>query len=163
MIEAAVFDLDGTLVDLPIDYEKLFKTFQAIMHMENVRPLVDTISKVDEETRQRVFEAWDEAELACSAKISINKEGMEIYKKFAHKPKALVTMQGKKIAEIIVEYFGLSFVATFTREDSLDRTKQLEKAAEALKTSFQNILFVGDSENDKSVAQKLGCEFFKIK
>ena len=163
MIEAVIFDLDGTLVQLPIDYEKLFIEFKKIMHADNVHPLVDAVSRLDKDTREQVFKVWDKAELAASAKMTVNGEGMKIYRNFSQKPKALVTMQGRTIVKNILTQLKLSFNIIVTREDSLNRTEQLKNGAEKLKTQFQNILFVGNTENDSLAAEKIGCQFLRIR
>jgi HAD superfamily hydrolase (TIGR01549 family) len=163
LIEAVIFDLDGTLIHLPIDYEKLFQEFRKIMHAENVQPITEVVSKLDKNTQQQVFREWDKTELAAAANITINKQGMEIYKRFSKKPKALVTMQGKAVVENILARLKLSFDITVTREDSLNRAQQLENAAEKLKIQWVNILFVGNTENDKQAAKKVGCQFLRVK
>jgi HAD superfamily hydrolase (TIGR01549 family) len=163
LIEAVIFDLDGTLIHLPIDYEKLFQEFKSIMHTGNVQPLTETISKLDKNTRQQVFRVWDKTELAAAANITINEQGIEIYKSFSQKPKALVTLQGKAVVKNIFAQLGLSFNVTVTREDSLNRAEQLEGAAEKLKTRFDSVLFVGNTENDSLAAAKVGCQFLRIK
>ena len=163
MIEAVIFDLDGTLIHLPIDYEKLFQEFKKITQVDNVHPLVDAISRLDKNTQQQVFRVWGKAELAAATNITINKEGMKIYKSFSQKPKALVTMQGEAVVKNILAQLKLSFNITVTREDSLNRKEQLEKAAEKLKAKFESILFVGNTENDSWTAEKVGCQFLKIK
>ncbi len=38
MIEAAIFDLDGTLVDIPIDYHMMLVEFKRILGVDEVRP-----------------------------------------------------------------------------------------------------------------------------
>ena len=162
MIEAVVFDLDGTLVRLPIDYDGLFAEFSKIMCVSNVRPLVDTVSRVDGKTRALVFAAWEKAELAVEKEISNNEEGMKIYRAHADKRKALVTLQGKTIVELIMRQFGLSFDVVVTREDALFRVDQLAKAAEKLKVNMQHVLFVGNTDGDAAAAEKLGCHFLRI-
>ena len=162
MIEAVIFDLDGTLVQLPIDYKTLFEEFSRIMHASNVRPIVDTISRADEKTRKLVYAAWDKAELAVEKQVSANEAGMEIYKAHADKRKALVTLQGKAIVEAILKRFGLSFDVVVTREDALFRVDQLKKAAEALNVNHSDVLFVGDTDGDANAAKKLGCQFQRI-
>jgi phosphoglycolate phosphatase-like HAD superfamily hydrolase len=163
LIKAVILDLDGTLIHLPIDYEELFLEFKKIMQVDNVHPLVDAISRLDKNTRGKVFRVWDKAEFAASVKMTVNEEGMKIYEKFAQKPKALVTIQGKTIVKIILGQLGLSFDVIVTREDSLNRTEQLKNAAEKLKTQFQSILFVGNIKNDSLAAEKVGCQFLRIK
>jgi HAD superfamily hydrolase (TIGR01549 family) len=163
LIEAVIFDLDGTLIHLPIDYEKLFQEFKKIMHTGNIQPVTEVISKLDKNTQQKVFRVWKKAEITAAANITINKQGIEIYKRFSQKPKALVTMQGKTVVKNILAQLELSFNFAVTREDSLNRTEQLENAAEKLKTRLGNILFVGNTENDSQAAQAVGCQFLRIK
>ena len=96
MIEVLVFDLDGTLVRFPIDYETLFEEFRRIMGVREVHPVVEVVSRTDGKTRELVFNAWDRAELAVASNTVVNEEGMKTYIEFFEKPKALVTLQGKK-------------------------------------------------------------------
>ena len=162
MIKAVVFDLDGTLANVPIDYEKLFEEFRKIMNKDNVRPLTDIVSKVDDPTRKQVFKAWDAAELAASKEVTFHQEGIEVYRKFVDKPQALVTMQGKKFAESVLKKAGFAFKCIITREDTLNRVEQLKKAAKCLDVQNNDILFVGNTSNDSIAAEKLGCQFLKI-
>lgn len=163
MIDAVVFDLDGTLVDLPINYEALKEKLKAIMHLENVRPLVETVSKADAATRRKIFLSWDKAELAVSTKITVNAMGMKLYREHVGKRKALVTLQGKKVVQVIVERFGLAFDVVLTREDSLFRAEQLRTAVEKLGVQMGNVLFVGNAEGDAAAAEKVGCQFQRVK
>jgi HAD superfamily hydrolase (TIGR01549 family) len=163
LIEAVIFDLDGTLVDLPVDYAKLFEEIKRITRKENVHPLLETVSKLDAKTRTEVFKVWNKAELEASAKMAINEEGIAVYRKFQQKPKALVTMQGSALTKIALKHFQLTFNVTVTREDSLSRVEQLEKASQKLKTPAQNLLFVGNTEDDSLAAERAKCQFLKVK
>ncbi len=160
---ATVFDLDGTLACLPIDWEQLFEELKSIMHIDVVRPLVDVVSKADKKTRKEVFEAWDIAELAIFDRVTTCGEGMKLYDESKDRPKALVTLQGRKIVDIIMNRFGLSFDAIITREDDLSRIQQLRIASEKLKVPLEQILFIGNAETDEMAAKKVGCQFLRLK
>lgn len=162
MIKAVIFDLDGTLIHLPVDYERLFREFSRIMETVDVRPLAKTISKLDEKTKKKVFEVWDNAELAALADATVNDEGIALYKKFSEKPRALVTMQGKALVQNVLERLGLSFNFVVTREYCLNRVEQLKIAAEKLGAQFQNILFIGNIDDDFLAAEKVGCQFLRV-
>lgn len=162
MIEAVIFDLDGTLINLPIDYEKLFDRFKKIMKINDINPVTRTISRLDEKTRNRVFEAWEDAELAVFKDMTLNNEGMSLYRKFARKPRALVTMQGKVLVQRTLEHLDLSFDYKVTREDSLDRVQQIKITAEKLKTDLQSVLFIGNTEGDLLAAQEAKCRFLRV-
>ncbi len=161
--KAVAFDLDGTLACLPINWEELFEEFKNIMKVEVVRPLVDTISKLDEKTRQKVFTVWDRAELAVFQNATTCKEGDALYHMFVSKPKALITMQGRAVVRRVIEKFELSFNAIVTREDSLSRIEQLRMAAEKLNVQVQDLLFVGNADSDEVAAQRIGCQFHRVK
>lgn len=163
MITAAIFDLDGTLVSLPINWEALFDKLKHIMHVDSVRPLAVAVSQVDRQTQLEVFSAWDAAELAVVENVTVCKEGMDIYRENAQKPKALVTLQGEKVVAKILNQFELNFDVVITREYSLNREEQLCKAIEVLKPPVEEVLFIGNADSDVVAAKKLGCQFQRVK
>jgi HAD superfamily hydrolase (TIGR01549 family) len=162
LIEAVIFDLDGTLIHLPIDYEKLFQEIGKITKMSNVRPLTKVVAELDEETKKKVFDVWNKIEVEALADMKANDEGISYYKKFLEKRKALVTMQGKPLVQIVLKRLGLSFNFIITREDSLNRVKQLKIAAEKLGIQMQNILFIGNTNEDMLAAKTVECQFMRV-
>jgi HAD superfamily hydrolase (TIGR01549 family) len=162
LIEAVIFDLDGTLIYLPIDYKRLFQRFSEIMKTSDIHPLTEKILELDKETRERIFEVWSNAELEAMTDITVNKDGMALYRKFLEKPKALVTMQGEMLVKNVLKRLDLSFNFVITRERCLDRVQQLKMAARKLRVSFSNLLFIGNTENDFLSAKKVGCQFLRV-
>ncbi len=159
-----IFDLDGTLVDLPINYWAMFADFKQIMGMEEVRPILETVAKItDFQTRKRVFDTWERYEVAVIAKTIIHEEGMRIYKAHEDRPKALVTMQSKKATKLLLDKFKMQFNAVVTREDSFNRSEQLKMAAQKLNVPLRDILFVGNMDNDAEAAKAAGCQFKRVK
>lgn len=163
MITAVIFDLDGTLIYLPIDYERLFQEFSKIMKTEDVQPLTEKISRLDKKTRKRIFDAWSRFEREASRNFTVSKEGVALYQRFSNIPKALVTMQGKMLVNNVIKRLGMPFDFVITREDNLDRTKQLQKAAQMLEAQPQNILFVGNTDEDHVASKRFGCQFLRVK
>lgn len=162
MIEVAIFDLDGTLIDLPMDYERLFEKIRRTMKVRNVCPLLKTVAKANEQQKKEIFTEWDKIELEALPKMTLKDKGMAIYKQYSEKPKVLVTMQGRKLVKAVLERFPLSFKTTITREDGLDRAKHLIIALHNLESKPHNVLFVGNEDHDQTAAEKVGCQFLKV-
>ena len=163
MIEAAIFDLDGTLVNLPINYEALYEKFKKIIGTKNIEPVTRTVAALNPAIRDRVFEAWTAAELAALPNATVVEEGMRLYQQYYDSPKALVTMQGKKTVRQFLDTSKLSFQAIVTREDSLDRTTQIKLAVKKLGARPENVIVIGDRETDRSAAENVGCKFKNVK
>jgi HAD superfamily hydrolase (TIGR01549 family) len=162
-IKAIIFDLDGTLVSLPIDYPALYAEFRKILGIQNIEPLTKTVAALNDALKRKVFETWTRAELAILPKMTVVKEGIELYGQYSKIPKALVTMQGRKTVERILCTLDLSFQVVMTREDSLDRTAQITLALEKLRLKPENVVVIGDRETDKTAAKKIGCKFRMVK
>ena len=162
MTRVVVFDLDGTLVNLPIDYEKLFQEVREIARISDVNPITKTISKLDEKTKGEIFKVWDRIEAIAWQQGTVKKAGISLYHKFLKEPKALVTMQGKTLTRNIIDSLKLSFDVIVTREDSLDRAEQLRIAARALNVSPKDILFIGNTEGDSVAAKNVESQFLRV-
>lgn len=162
MTKAVIFDLDGTLVNLPIDYDVLFQEFRKIVKTSKIRPLTTTISRLDKKTRKKAFKVWERRELEAFENITTNKEGIEHYKGSLKKPKALVTMQGRVLAQKVIEQLNLSFDTIVTRENSLSRAEQLEIAAKELGVLTNEVLFIGNTDEDANAARKISCHFLRV-
>jgi HAD superfamily hydrolase (TIGR01549 family) len=162
LTKAVIFDLDGTLINLPIDYDRLFQELGKIMKTKEVRPITTTVARLDEKTKKKAFEVWESIELDAFEKMTVNDEGMDLYRRFSDKPKALVTMQGITLTQNVFESLGLSFDSVITRADSLNRREQLELAAKKTGKTLRDTLFVGNTDEDAHAAEEAGCRFLKV-
>ena len=162
MTRAVVFDLDGTLVNLPIDYGKLFQEVREIAKISDVHPITKTISKLDAKTKGEIFKVWDRLEAIAWQQGTVKKAGISLYHKFFKEPKALVTTQGKTLTRNIIGSLKLSFDVIVTREDSLDRAEQLRIVARALSVSPKDILFIGNTEGDSVAAKNVESQFLRV-
>jgi HAD superfamily hydrolase (TIGR01549 family) len=133
------------------------------MGIKNVEPVTKTVAALTEALKGKVFEKWTAAESAILPKMTIVRDGIDLYKQYSEIPKALVTMQGTKTVERILGTLNLSFQVIITREDSLDRTAQITSALEKLRLEPENVIVIGDRETDKTAAEKIGCKFRMVK
>lgn len=162
MIEALVFDLDGTLVNIPINYNRLYRKIEKLAKVQKIEALTKVLRTLNREERKKAFEIWANEELQALPRMTINEKGMKLYKAYSKKPLALVTMQGRETANMILKKLELQFQFVIAREDSLDRTEQLEIAIKKLKADSRKVLIVGDRESDVTAAQKVGCQFLRV-
>ena len=72
---------------------------------------------------------------------------------------SLVTMQCKKVAEIILEKINMSekFSSVITRDDSTERFTQIKKTCELLNFVSSDVTVIGDRIHDINSAKKAGC------
>lgn len=163
MTEGVIFDLEGTLVRLPIDYEALHNKIKRELQLTKVRPLTETVKTLDKQSRDRLFKLWERAEMEALPNSNSNEEGMELLRKHSDKPIALVTMQGRTVLKKILDYYRLPFRITITREDTIDRRAQIEKAISKLNLEPRDVLVIGDRKSDQISAKLAGCEFFMVR
>jgi HAD superfamily hydrolase (TIGR01549 family) len=162
VIDAVIFDLDGTLVSLPIDYEKFEEEIAKLAKTSKIKPLTKTIAGFDSEAKKKIFRVWGKLETEAWKTASVNPVGMELFEKYHFQRKALVTMQGELLVDEICKALNLHFDFIITRENSLDRVEQLFLAKEKLGVDFKNTLFVGNTEGDEKAAKAVKCQFVKV-
>ena len=162
-VRLVIFDLDGTLVSLPVDYDKLKLEIRKILGIDDISPISEKLSKIDDVKRKKIFEIWTKFEFEALPKLKLVEEGIELYRKYCNKIRCLVTLQGRRVTEAILERVNLSFDFIVTRENSLFRSEQIELIIQKFKINPKNVLMIGDRESDKKAAEKVGCKFIYVK
>jgi phosphoglycolate phosphatase-like HAD superfamily hydrolase len=161
---AYVFDFDGTLFELPVDWKAVRRDLYAItrVHMEDVSifKVIKQLTLGQVELRADLFAAIDAHEVPAAELATPVEGALDLISSLATRAGiALVTMQGKPACTRVLSRYGVSerFHVVITREDSLDRVDQLRAAAKALDVHLQESLFVGDKRGDLEAGREVGA------
>ena len=165
MIKGIIFDLDGTLVRLPIRYEIIFKKLQNLFDTKDeFKPLIPTILKKannDLELLQQAFDLICEEETLAANNSEVIDGAIDIlnYFKKRNYSLSLVTMQCMKAAKLVLDKMQISelFSSIITRDDSNQRSTQIKKSVEILSLSPDKVMVIGDRIHDVKSAKQVGC------
>jgi HAD superfamily hydrolase (TIGR01549 family) len=165
MIKGLIFDLDGTLIQLPIDYQKIQKNLKEFFNIPNeLKPLIPTIIKLSKNDQNKIKTSFDlicKEEMLVSTNFKIMDGTLETLKFFKSKnlTLCLVTMQCKDALEKILQKMQISdlFDSVISRDESFDRQKQIELSLKNIVLEPSEVLVVGDRIHDIESAKKIGC------
>jgi len=165
MIKGIVFDLDGTLIQLPIDYKKIQKNLKEFFNISNeLKPLIPTIIKLSKNDQNKIRTSFDlicKEEILASDNFKTMNNALETLKFFKSKNLSLclVTMQCKDALEKVLQKLQISdlFDSVISRDESFDRQKQIELSLQNIVLTPSEILVVGDRIHDIESAKKIGC------
>ncbi len=166
MIKGIIFDLDGTLIKLPIRYELLLNNLKDFFKTtDDLKPLIPSIiekSEGDELKLKTAFNLICEEELIAAKNFEIMDNATQILEFFKSKnyTLGLVTMQCRKAVDKILSNLEISeiFSSIITRDENYDRFQQIKKMFEALNLAPKEVLMVGDRIHDVESAHKAGCK-----
>jgi len=165
MINGIIFDLDGTLVRLPIRYEVIFEKLQNLFDTQDeFKPLIPTILEKANNDAKLIQQAFDliceeETQAANNFKIIDDAIGTLNYFKNRNYSLSLVTMQCMKATKLVLEKMQISelFSSIITRDDSTQRSIQIKNSVEILSLSPDNVMVIGDRIHDVKSAKEVGC------
>jgi len=163
-LKAVIFDLDGTLIRLPINYPKLLQRLQNLFDTkEELKPLMPSIIKFsgnDVILQKKAFEIISEEEFLAMDNYEIIVGAKEILEYFKENKfvLALITMQGRQIAEKILNRLAPSiFEHIITRDESNDRLEQIQKTIKYCRLEPNQTLVIGDRIHDVKCAKLANC------
>ena len=165
MIKGIIFDLDGTLVQLPIDYQKVQKNLKEFFNISNeFKPLIPTIIKLSKNDQNKIKVSFDlicKEEILASDNFKTMNNALETldFLKSKNLSLCLVTMQCKDALEKVLQKLQISdlFDSVISRDESFDRQKQIELSLQNIVLTPSEILVVGDRIHDIESAKKIGC------
>jgi HAD superfamily hydrolase (TIGR01549 family) len=162
---AYVFDLDGTLFTIPVDWikvrEEVGKMAGAPIGNSPLFLKVEQLVSVRPSMKETLFATLDLYELKAVAEATPVKGAVELLSRLSKVAKlGLVTMQGTAACDRILgrHHLGELFDVLVTREDSLDRAVQLRIALRLLASSPKDTLFTGDKLDDVVCGRKAGID-----
>jgi HAD superfamily hydrolase (TIGR01549 family) len=165
MIKTIIFDLDGTLVRLPVKYDLVYSYLKNLFQTDdNFQPLIPTIIKKSKTNKKKITDAFEfickQEEIAFD-KLEIINHSIEILNYFHSKNFmiCLVTMQCRRVVEKILSKMGVSpiFSNIITRDENYDRLEQIKETISKFNLLPQETLVVGDRIHDMECAKKAEC------
>jgi phosphoglycolate phosphatase len=165
MIKGIIFDLDGTLVRLPIRYDLIQNNLKKIFNTQDeFKPLIVSIishARGDSSKINEAFESICQEESRAVDEIEIIENAFDVLEFFKSKQLklGLVTMQCRKAIEKVMSKFDQLnvFSNIISRDESYDRKEQIEKILGKLQLLPDEVIVVGDRIHDIISARKIGC------
>jgi len=165
MIKGVIFDLDGTLIQLPINYDVIQKNLKEFFNIsENLKPLIPTIielSKNDQNKIKTAFSLICKEEILASKNFEIMNEAVEILKFLKSKNLilCLVTMQCRAALNEILYKMNILDLFDFviSRDENYDRFEQIQNSLNNISLNSSEVLVIGDRIHDVESAKKAGC------
>jgi len=165
-----ITDLDGTLVDLGIDWDQLRDRIRREMGwnhpLKPLGPSIPVAAGGDREKIEAAFKIVEIAEIEAAMRAERDEKlasSLERLRGFGLRI-GLVTLQALKPALTALRRLGVLefFDVIVTREISLSREEQLRLAIEKLRGTPERSIFVGDTEMDLESSRRIGCLFVSV-
>jgi len=154
-LKCVIFDMDGTVVDVPYDWESIKKEL-----MIQGDSILNFIHKLNEEERTKKWKILEKYENEATMG-AILKEGIPEFLDFLDKSrikKALVTNNSRRNVDFLLKKFHLKFDCVVSRESGLWKPSgaPLIAALRILKLNKEECCVVGDSHFDIKAAEEAG-------
>lgn len=156
-LRGIIFDLDGTIIDVPYDWSKI----RTELGTRGTSILSD-LEALDVPERKRKLKILTRYEGRATRKARL-KPGSKALLDFLAREKiktALVSNNSRKNVDFILGKFGLAFDCILTRESGLWKPsgKPLRQAMRLLGLKSRECIAVGDSHYDILAAEDAGIE-----
>ncbi len=175
MLSAAIFDLDGTLVDVHFDglaakramiaeMSQMGIDVSGISETQSAQAILDRVPNSNgsaDEMRMEMYRILDYYELHASTKVLLKHSALETLHALRKEglALALVTNSGRRAANKILQKHGIGkfFSVVVTRDDSVrlkPRGDGIALAVSLLKVHPSDAIYIGDSTYDIRAAKE---------
>ncbi len=150
-IRVLVFDLDGTLVKLPVDWNSVVQQLSEVVG-KKVNSVLGVLNQYfNTSLYSRINKVLEVHELKSINELEILDNSVSLLRKLSNRYRiSIVTMQSRRVAREVVHRMGISDIidTILTREDARNRIEQLSYLLKILDVPSQNVLFIGDKVLD---------------
>ena len=165
MIKGIIFDLDGTLIQLPVNYDVVQNKLKIFFNIsENLKPLIPTIIELSKNDQNKINAAFNlicEEEFLASKNFKIMDDAVEVLKFLKSKNLilCLVTMQCRSVLKEILYKMNILDLFDFiiSRDENYDRFEQIQTSLKHTFLNSSEVLVIGDRIHDVESAKKSGC------
>ncbi len=156
-LDTFIFDLDGTLIELNLDFDEIRRTVGV-----RDRYILEAILRLDEDERREKLEILKDFEIraASTAKLMpYAKEVLRLLDDLGLK-KGIVTRNCRESVEIVINRFGLDVDFVITREDAKPKPspEPILLALKLARSKPDTAVVVGDYEFDLIAGRKAGTK-----
>jgi HAD superfamily hydrolase (TIGR01509 family) len=157
MIKGIIFDMDGTVVDVPYDWKKIKQELRT-----EGKPILTYIQNLKEPERTKKWRILERYEEKATAQATL-KEGMEEFLAYLKKKgikTALVTNNARKNVDFLLKKFRLDFDLVLSREAGLWKPSgdPFLFVLKKLGVQKRECCVIGDSHFDVKAAEEAGIK-----
>lgn len=157
MIKCVIFDMDGTVVDVPYDWKKIKEELQT-----RGAPILSYIQGLKEPEKSEKWKILEEFEEEATAQAAL-KEGMKEFLSFLENKKikkALVTNNSRGNVDFLLKKFNLEFDIILSRETGLWKPSGAPFlfVLKKLRLEKEECCVIGDSHFDVKAAADAGIQ-----
>lgn len=153
-ITKIIFDIDGTLVLLPIDWSRVIARIRSEENIGSLTFLGFIAKYHGSEVFWRIHRFLESLEVDAADRLVVLDNSGEVLKKLCRRiDLGFITMQSRSAAKKVLSKLGIdkcenNLGVLSTREDAATRVEQIAKVLKVLNVSPKEVLFVGDKVLD---------------
>jgi HAD superfamily hydrolase (TIGR01549 family) len=156
-LKGAIFDMDGTLVDVPYDWKKIKEELNT-----KGKPILTHIQGLSEPEKTQKWRQLENFEKEATEKAELKKGMLEFlaFLKENGLKLALVTNNSRENAQYLLQKFGLTFDLVLSRESGLWKPSGAPFSAvlKELKLNKEECCVIGDTFFDIEAAKGVGID-----